>query len=108
MGLFRKIGREVGQFTSEAKAVAEEHANTDCAECDARYSTIHEECPECGAATVVADDVDAAADAENPEGAEDTADVASDDAAAGASDKSADVPSGDESTGSTDESPTTQ
>ena len=50
MGLFRRLGRQVGEFTAEAKAAAEEHAARECAACGAAVDGGRDECPECGSA----------------------------------------------------------
>lgn len=52
MGLFNRLGREVEQFKQTAKSAAEEDAEYRCRACDARFTTHHEQCPECGAETV--------------------------------------------------------
>lgn len=51
MGLFRNLGRKVGEFTGEAKAAAS--ADYRCEACDARFETAHDYCPDCGAEAVV-------------------------------------------------------
>lgn len=48
MGLFNRLGREVEQFKQTAKESAEEAKDYRCEECDARFSTDHDYCPECG------------------------------------------------------------
>lgn len=52
MGLFNRLGREVEQFKQTAKNAAEEDAEYRCRACDARFTTRHDRCPECGAETV--------------------------------------------------------
>ncbi|WP_332897160.1 hypothetical protein [Haladaptatus sp. CMSO5] len=53
MGFFKRVGRQVEQFTQTAKQTAEENAAYRCQACDARFHTSHDQCPECGAETVV-------------------------------------------------------
>lgn len=50
MGFFRKIGRNVEEFTRSVKESADEAAGYRCADCDERFHTDHETCPECGGA----------------------------------------------------------
>lgn len=54
MGLFRKLGREVGEFTHNAKAVADADADFECRACGARFNRATDGCPECGSDDVVA------------------------------------------------------
>jgi len=52
MGLFERLGREVGQFAHDAKAAADEAATHECGACGERLHTAHDRCPECGADAV--------------------------------------------------------
>lgn len=54
MGFFRRVGRQVEQFTRTAKEAAEENADYQCRACTARYHTRHDQCPKCGAREVTA------------------------------------------------------
>lgn len=57
MGVFRKLGRRVEQFKSEAETAAGENAPFRCEACGARFDEDHERCPDCGAeGTVALDD----------------------------------------------------
>lgn len=51
MGLFRNLGRKVGEFTGEAKAAAA--ASHRCEECDARFEEAVDFCSDCGSDAVV-------------------------------------------------------
>ena len=53
MGIFNRLGREVEQFKQTAKQSAQERHDYRCTDCDARFSTDHDYCPECGADAVV-------------------------------------------------------
>lgn len=48
MGLFRKIGRNVEEFSRSVKESADEAADYRCADCDEPYYTERETCSECG------------------------------------------------------------
>ncbi len=52
MGLFRKLGRQVEQFTKTAKTAAEEHVVYQCDNCGARFSEPPKQCPECTSETI--------------------------------------------------------
>lgn len=52
MGLFRKLGRQVEQFTTKAKTAAEEHAVYQCEDCGARFDEPPQRCPECASETI--------------------------------------------------------
>ncbi|MFB6136403.1 MAG: hypothetical protein ABEJ04_06555 [Halobacteriaceae archaeon] len=54
MGLFRRLGRRVGEFEEEAKSAAEEEADYECSACGERFYTESDRCPECGSGDVVA------------------------------------------------------
>jgi rRNA maturation endonuclease Nob1 len=54
MGFFKRVGRQVEQFTQSAKQVAADDADYRCADCDGRFHTEQETCPECGGDTVEA------------------------------------------------------
>ncbi|WP_101296498.1 hypothetical protein [Halegenticoccus soli] len=53
MNLFRKLGRQVEQFKTKAKAASRDRASYRCTECGARFSEQRERCPECGSGDVV-------------------------------------------------------
>ncbi len=53
MGIFNRLGREVEQFKQTAVESAEERYDYRCEECDARFTTNHDYCPDCGAEAVV-------------------------------------------------------
>jgi rubrerythrin len=57
VNLFRKLGRRVEQFKSNAEAAAasEDDATHECGECGARFEE-REQCPECGSESVVSVD----------------------------------------------------
>lgn len=59
MGLFERLGREVGQFTHDAKTAADETVTHECTACGERLHDDHANCPACGADAVVAVDADA-------------------------------------------------
>lgn len=50
MGLFRRLGRQVERFKSEA--AAEAHSRYQCESCGARFSERHEQCPKCSSQDV--------------------------------------------------------
>ena len=52
MGFFRRVGREVEQFTRSVKESADETATYRCGDCDARFHVDHDRCPECGSDAV--------------------------------------------------------
>lgn len=52
MGLFERLGRQVEEFKQTARQTAEKSANYRCRDCGERYHTSHDECPECGSASV--------------------------------------------------------
>ncbi|MFC6724811.1 hypothetical protein ACFQE1_10605 [Halobium palmae] len=52
MSIFRELGRRVGQFTEDAKAAAEEHGGSECADCGERVDGSPDACPECGSVNV--------------------------------------------------------
>ena len=52
MGLFRKLGRQVEEFKQTANEAAEESKPFRCSECDTRFATEQNPCPECGADAV--------------------------------------------------------
>ncbi|WP_224332294.1 hypothetical protein [Haloprofundus halobius] len=52
MGIFNELGRQVEQFKQSVEKTAEENAAYQCRECDARFHTHHDQCPECGAERV--------------------------------------------------------
>lgn len=54
MGFFSEMGRQVEQFTRTAKDVADSNAGYVCRSCESRFHADHDDCPECGAATVEA------------------------------------------------------
>jgi rRNA maturation endonuclease Nob1 len=54
MGFFNRVGRTVEEFKRTATEVAEEQADYRCRTCESRFHTDHDECPDCGAATVEA------------------------------------------------------
>jgi uncharacterized OB-fold protein len=54
MGFFSEMGRQVEQFSRTAKDVADGTAGYECRSCESRFHTDHEDCPDCGAATVEA------------------------------------------------------
>ncbi len=53
MGFFRRVGRQVEQFKQTATETAEEKANYRCEACDACFYSQHDQCPECGAESIV-------------------------------------------------------
>ena len=54
MGFFNKLGRQVEQFKQDATAAAEESATYRCRDCDARFHTEYEDCPDCGSQDITA------------------------------------------------------
>ncbi|WP_073306376.1 hypothetical protein [Halobaculum gomorrense] len=54
MGVFERIGRQVEQFKRTVKKEAERTADYRCRTCEEQFQTDQDECPECGAETVVA------------------------------------------------------
>jgi hypothetical protein len=59
MGMFERLGREVGQFTADAKAAAEEYAeeyteeeNYRCADCGTRFAERPAACLECASGAI--------------------------------------------------------
>jgi len=54
MGLFEKAGRRFEQFKKQAEEIAEEEAEYGCTACETVLYTDHDDCPECGADSVVA------------------------------------------------------
>ncbi len=53
MEFFRRAGRKVEQLKQTATETATEHPNYQCEACEARFHTQHEQCPECGAASLI-------------------------------------------------------
>jgi rubrerythrin len=53
MGLFKRIGRKVEQFKQTATETATQNTNYQCEACGARLYSQHEQCPECGAESIV-------------------------------------------------------
>ena len=53
MGLFNRLGREVEQLKQTVTTAAEQDAEYRCESCDASFHVQHEQCPECGAESVV-------------------------------------------------------
>jgi rRNA maturation endonuclease Nob1 len=53
MGIFNRLGREVEQFKQTAKQSAQERQDYRCVDCDARFSTDHDYCPDCGEDAIV-------------------------------------------------------
>ncbi|QLG28455.1 hypothetical protein HUG10_13250 [Halorarum halophilum] len=53
MGLFRKLGKEVEQFKRTATEAAAEDGAYRCEACEAEFAAEYDQCPECGAETVV-------------------------------------------------------
>jgi rRNA maturation endonuclease Nob1 len=47
MNLFRKLGRQVGEFQAKDNPTAEESAVYQCENCSGRFSEQHPQCPEC-------------------------------------------------------------
>ncbi|MFC6989011.1 hypothetical protein ACFQJD_10310 [Haloplanus sp. GCM10025708] len=56
MNPFRKLGRQVERFKSNAEEAAGERPRYQCTECEARFDEAHPRCPECDAANVVSID----------------------------------------------------
>ena len=56
MGLFNRLGRKVEKLKREAEAASEGSATYYCERCETALYADHAECPECGAAAVVAVD----------------------------------------------------
>jgi rRNA maturation endonuclease Nob1 len=52
MGLFNKLGQKVERFRQDAKQAAAETEQYYCEDCEARFHTDYEECPECGSTDV--------------------------------------------------------
>lgn len=52
MGIFNELGRQVEQFKQSVEKTADENATYRCRECDARFYTQHDQCPECGSTSV--------------------------------------------------------
>lgn len=52
MGFFETVGRRVEEFKQTAKKTAAETATYRCRACDARFDTMEDPCPECGATAV--------------------------------------------------------
>lgn len=48
MGLFRKLGRQVEQFKTDAEEAAEEYEAYQCEDCGMRFNEQYEQCSECG------------------------------------------------------------
>ena len=53
MGFFENLGRKVEEFKRTAEETAAEEATYVCGSCGERFFNEHEECPACGAETVV-------------------------------------------------------
>lgn len=53
MGFFKRIGRQVEQFKQTAAETAEKDATCRCRDCDARFHTLHDRCPECDSQSIV-------------------------------------------------------
>ena len=53
MGFFKRIGRQVEQFKQTATEAAEKDATSRCQDCDARFHTQHDRCPECDSQSIV-------------------------------------------------------
>jgi predicted Zn-ribbon and HTH transcriptional regulator len=47
MGIFRNLGRQVGEFQAKEKAATEEYTVSHCENCGARFSEHHIQCPKC-------------------------------------------------------------
>ncbi|WP_224269678.1 hypothetical protein [Haloprofundus salinisoli] len=47
MGIFNELGRQAEQFKRTVQTTAEENAAYRCRECDARFHTHLDQCPEC-------------------------------------------------------------
>ncbi|AEH38060.1 hypothetical protein [Halopiger xanaduensis] len=60
MGFFENLGRKVGEFTQEAKRAADEEATYACTDCGERFYTTQDECPACGSAAIVEQQVSSA------------------------------------------------
>jgi len=54
MGLFKRLGRGVGQFTSDARAAAEEYTSAEyhCSDCGRRYAERPAACLECASGAI--------------------------------------------------------
>jgi rRNA maturation endonuclease Nob1 len=52
MGFFNSAGKTVERLKQTATEAADEAADYQCRTCEERFHTEHEECPDCGAATV--------------------------------------------------------
>lgn len=53
MGLFNRLGREVEQLKQTVTTAAEQDADYYCTSCESGFHVQHEQCPECGAESVV-------------------------------------------------------
>lgn len=51
--MFRKLGRRVERFKTEAKTAVEDRADYRCEDCGARFDERRERCPECESGSVV-------------------------------------------------------
>ena len=56
MGIFRKMGRNVEEFTQSVRESADESAGYRCTDCDERFHTDRDECPECGGDVVAVEE----------------------------------------------------
>ncbi len=53
MGFFKRVGRQVEQFKQTATDTAAKESDYQCEACEARFHTMHEQCPECGGESIV-------------------------------------------------------
>ena len=103
MGFFENLGRKVGEFTHEAKQVADDEASYACENCGSRFHTAREECPECGSTSIVEREQQSSTETADDSSETETADDSSASSVDPEPDAAEDEP-GDEGTGQADSS----